>query len=228
MDDQPPVTSLTVFTFAGVHRVWAFGQMALARPLLWRVPGLRFHQLMGAGQGLGFTLAPDWNRYALLAVWDDQAAARRFLARSAFMRRYRQHATRSTSVLLRTIQAHGSWGGRNPFMPAGVSPDPAAPVAVLTRATIRLSRLRAFWSQVGPVSAELASAPGLRASIGVGEAPFVRQATFSVWDNAAAVRAFAYAGPLHRATIRRTRDEAWYRESLFARFAVLAMSEPFP
>ncbi len=224
-----PVTTLTVFRFARGARFWAFAQMAFARPLLRNVPGLRFHRLMGAGRGLGFTRKPDWGRYALLAVWDSEASARAFLDSSRFIRRYRGRAAGSATAVLRTLSAHGAWDGANPFLPA--APLPAGgdgPLAVLTRATIRPGRLRAFWQQVAPVSRARAGADGLVASIGIGELPFVRQATFSLWRSAEDMQAFAYRSPEHRQVVRRTRDESWYREDLFARFAVVETLGEFP
>jgi len=92
---------------------------------------------------------------------------------------------------------------------------------VLTRARIRSSRSLAFWRAVPPVSADLHRQPGLRYAIGIGEAPFGLQATFSVWRSNADLTAYAYARPRHREVIQRTRDEGWYAEELFSRFAVL-------
>jgi hypothetical protein len=223
-----PITSLTVFHFERGARLWAFAQMGLARPLL-HGKGLRFHRLMGTGRGLGFTVAPDWGRYALLAVWDDEDVARRFLASSALMRRYRARATRIASVLLSTISAHGAWDGRNPFLPAAsLAGEYAGPLAVLTRATIHPTRLRPFWRQMSEVSARLASSAGRLASIGIGEAPFVRQATFSLWQDVTLMQQFAYHSEEHRRTIRQTRAGHWYSEELFARFIVLEQDEDFP
>ncbi|MEP7219082.1 MAG: hypothetical protein ABI876_09205 [Bacteroidota bacterium] len=230
MADHSPITTLTVFQFSGrLRRLWAFAQMGLARPLLRNVPGLRFHRLMGMGRGIGFSALPDPGRYAVLGVWESHADARRFLDDSRFIRRYRRHAAAVATVALATISAHGTWGGSNPFLPiSSRSEDPSGPVAVLTRARIRLSRLRAFWSFVAPVRAELAAADGLQTSVGVGEAPLILQATFSIWRDVAAMEAFAYRMGDHREAVRRTRDEGWYAEELFARFAVVERSEIFP
>ena len=225
----PPVTTLTVFTFVPGSRAWAFSQMGMARPLLMNVPGLRFHRMMGAGRGLGFTLNPDWGRYAFLGVWDDESTARAFLADSPFMVRYRSRAARASTAVLRTLSAHGKWGGTNPFLPsAGESPQPGAPIGVLTRAFINPLRAGSFWGEVGKVSRRLADAPGLIGSIGVGEAPFFLQATFSLWRSFDDMKAFAYGSPEHRRVIRRTRQERWYGEELFARFAVVERPDVFP
>ena len=50
----------------------------------------------------------------------------------------------------------------------------------------------------------------------------MRQATFSIWENQAAMQAYAYQNQAHRAVMQRTRAENWYREELFARFKVLS------
>lgn len=227
--EHSPVTTLTVFSFPPDARFWAFAQMALARPWLMGIEGMRFCKLMGTGRGVGFTRSPDWSRYALLAVWERPEQAARFLEDSRFIRRYRRHASAVATVVLRTVAAHGSWNGANPFLPVAEEGDSGeGTLGVLTRATIRASRLGAFWERVEPVSALLRDAPGLISSIGIGEAPFIRQATFSLWESRQAMQSFAYGSAGHREVVRRTRDEGWYREDLFARFRVLETIGRFP
>ncbi|HEX2912304.1 MAG TPA: hypothetical protein VH186_15960 [Chloroflexia bacterium] len=225
-----PVTSLIVFTFPADERVWAFLQMAWARPLLLNVPGLRFKKMMGSGLGKVFSLKPDWGRYALLAVWEDETSARNFLEKSAFMRRYSKHAERVAWILLGTISAHGKWSGQNPFLPVAenTSAQDIRPIAILTRATIRPYRLRAFWRQAIYPSELLETAPGLISSIGIGEAPFVRQATFSTWESLEDVQNFAYRSKEHSETIKLTRSMKWYSEELFARFYIIDQTPRFP
>lgn len=222
-----PVTTLTIFHFSGKQRIWAFMQMALARPLLKKLPGLRFYKMLGSGRGKVFSLRPDWSRYAFLGVWESEAAAHDFLGNSAFMRRYQAHSDRQTSAILRTISAHGKWNGQNPFLPAEATYT-GGQIAILTRASIRPTWLGAFWRQAARVNELFVHAPGLVSSIGIGEAPFMRQATFSTWESLEQVKHFAYGENEHRQTIQRVRGEGWYSEELFARFAVVEISQPFP
>ncbi|MGH7454819.1 MAG: spheroidene monooxygenase [bacterium] len=216
------MTTLTLFGYTSAkERLWAFAQMAFARPKLRHVSGLRFWKLLGSGHGRGFSLRPNWSRYGLLAVWENAKAAEIFFEISTLIQAYRRHADEIWTVWLLPIEAHGAWSGVNPFLPL-TAPPSDGPIAVLTRATIRLSRLHAFWSAVPAASRALDGATGLLASIGIGEAPFIRQATFSLWRSMDDMQAFAYKTAAHREAMRRTRAENWYREELFARFVPVA------
>lgn len=195
--------------------------MAFARPKLRHVTGLRFWKLLGSGYGRGFSLRPNWARYGLLAVWENAGAAEKFFGTSSLIQIYRRHADEIWTVWLLPIEAHGAWSGVNPFSPLATSPPDGA-IAVLTRATIHLNKLRVFWSAVPAASRALDEATGLLASIGIGEAPFIRQATFSLWRSVDDMQAFAYRTPKHREAMRRARAENWYREELFARFVPVA------
>lgn len=214
------VVALTLMRFEGAHRLWMFSQMALARLPLSRTAGLRFWKLLGSGHGGGFSLRPDTHRFGLLTVWDTEAEARAFVGESSLARAFRQRAAETWTVFLRPTRVRGRWNGRQPFAPSA-APPPDAPIAVLTRATIRLSRLGRFWALVPTTNRALADAEGVLFSIGIGEMPFVRQATFSVWRSEADLRAYAHRGDAHALAIRRTYAEDWYAEELFARFAVL-------
>ena len=126
------------------------------------------------------------------------------------------------TIFLEPIEGHGTWDGKKVFGEVPVKSEYEGRIAVLTRATIRLSRLRSFWANVNPVAEKMATAKGLELSLGIGEVPFVKQATFSVWQNKSAMKDFAYQLKEHAEVIRKTRAENWYKEEMFVRFLVRA------
>ncbi|TQS26529.1 spheroidene monooxygenase [Microbispora sp. KK1-11] len=199
----------------------AMRHMAFDRPVLRRTGGLLFWRLLGTGRGASTTLGADLRRWALLAVWRDERALEEFLARSPIPARWRCEAIENWHVRLAPTASRGRWNGAEPFAPATGGLDGAphsGPVAVLTRASIRPSRLPAFYRSAPAVDRSLGVQEGCLASVGLGEWPLARQATFSLWRDAAAVRAFAYAGRAHREVVERVRAHDWYSEELFARF----------
>ena len=218
-----PHTTLTVFTLRPGQQRWGLAQMGTSPPQLKGVAGLRFFKLLGSGASNGFGLWPNLNRYGLMAVWEDAAAADVFFARHPLWATYQQRSNELWTVHLAPLKSHGLWDGQAPF---DYAPTPLAaadgPVAVLTRASIRWRKTWRFWQFVEPTSAALAQAVGVRAAIGLGELPVVRQATFSVWESAQAMQDYAYKDAKHREVIVLTRREKWYAEEMFARFRVLA------
>jgi hypothetical protein len=218
----PPLTTLTIFGLKEGHWRWGLAQMGTMPPRLQQVPGLSFFKLLGSGKDHVFSLRPDFYLYGLLATWESAAAAEVFLRDSPVMDAYREHAAEQWTVKMTPLRSQGLWDGINPFLPAETDGLASGPLAVLTRASIRLTALPAFWRYGSQTSKDLVGAPGLMAAIGLGEVPFVRQATFSIWETEAAMRQYAYGTAHHQQVIRKTRSDQWYSEELFARFRILS------
>ena len=220
MTEVPALVTLHLWRVRPRAVLPAAAHSALDRKALRHSPHLTFAKLLGTGHGTTFGVRDaDLSRWAMLACWSDTAGADAFDT-SDLGHAWRARATETARIDLQPISSRGQWSGREPFGRPAAS-DPDGPVAVLTRARLRAGRTTAFYRAVPPVAAALHASAGVRLAIGVGEAPVGLQGTFSVWDSASAVRAFAYASPAHAAVVRRTPSERWYREELFARFAVL-------
>lgn len=204
----------------------ALGRLGTDRIRLRRTPGLAFWRLLGTGRGDDTAPSVDPRRTALFAVWDDEGDLDRFLADGPLAARWAR-AESAWHVRLRGLGGHGRWRGVDPL--AGLEPgDPDGPIAVITRAEVRLRSWRAFGAAGSPVSTEVRSAPGLLAVVGIGEAPVGRLGTFSLWRSTTDAVRFATTMPEHRAVVGRTRAEGWYGEELFARFAPYASSGSWP
>jgi hypothetical protein len=156
-----------------------------------------------------------------LAVWNDRETFDKFDKSGLIAKWWDKLAIERWTVLLEPLQSHGKWDRKEPFGKPN-SAEHTGVVAVLTRATIRFNKPKAFWSNVDSVANIMASAPGYVTSFGIGEAPVYRQATFSVWKSVDDVKSFAYASREHANVIKKTRDENWYSEELFARFKPVA------
>lgn len=214
--------TLSFFWYEGLRaRLWGMRQMAEMRRPLADVPGLRFFKLLGTGGGTGYGFWPDFGTYALLGSWAGEADARSFLREHAAFQAWRAHASEICTLHLRPNLSRGAWSGVNPF--AAQSPAPhQGPIAVLTRATIRPRYVVGFWRQVAGVARSLQGREGLLFTKGVGELPWVVQATFSVWRSQQDMMAFAYGtNASHTHAVARTRRADGFREELYARFSVV-------
>ena len=198
------------------------GQQFLGRKDTGNVGPMIFEKWMGVGSGNGFSLWPDFGTYIRLSYWSSMQAYEACTQETIRRNDLQPQLFGKKTYLLKPLQAHGAWGGSNPFGNVQRVCTPGASVAVITRATIRWSQMIRFWSKVPQVSRALASltSPPLLA-IGIGEMPFRYQATFSVWDKLDDVMAYAYRQVHHTKMIRETKETGWYSEEMFARFEVL-------
>ncbi|XOV94260.1 MAG: DUF3291 domain-containing protein [Bacteroidota bacterium] len=217
MSDQ--ITTLTLFKYPTLRgKIWAFGMMQFAHRQLQGIEGMTFYKLVGSGKGLGFNPFPDWSVYGLLQVWNSDKAARQFFGSSPLIKNYNKKTSERATLFMRNISAHGQWSGQTPFKTSTLL-DPANPYrAIITRATIKASKLWRFWSYVPTSQKPIKNAEGLIYTKGIGEIPIKQMATFSVWESEDDMKKFAYQSKEHQKAIRMTRELNWYAEELFARF----------
>jgi hypothetical protein len=215
---QEQITTLTFFRYTSLqHKIWAFGMMQFAHKYLRAVKGQLFYKVLGSGKA-GFNPAPDWSVYALLQVWENEAAAKNFFKDSALIRRYIKHSSEHWTLFLKNIVARGEWAGQNPFAKNDHLDPVNEHIAVITRATIRTRQLIRFWRSVPASQKPLHANPGLLFTKGIGEVPFVQMATFSIWKDRTSLDEFAYRSDAHVKVIGKTRTINWYKEELFSRF----------
>ncbi len=214
------IVSLTIVRYRKALVPFALLAMGIHRLPLLFTQGCSFWKLLGCGKNGTFDLQPDWQQWGLLAVWDDRRDFDTFYRTSFIARWWRLFARESWTVLCEPLQSHGQWDGKEPFGKPNIT-GYEGPVAILTRATIRARKLKNFWDHVDEVAQMMNTSPGYITSVGIGEAPVYRQATFSFWQSLDHAKAFAYSNEKHAEVIRKTRQEKWYSEELFARFKPL-------
>lgn len=192
--------------------------MQYAHKYLAKAEGLQFYKLMGSGKNEGFNPFPDWSTYVLLTVWDDEAAAEKFRSESKLMQLYSAKTEEIWTLFLKNIMAKGEWSKQHPFS-KHKELNPHNPLlAVITRATIRPSRLYSFWKYVPTSHLSLQGNQGLIYTKGIGEVPVLQMATFSIWKDKESLMEFAYKSREHHVAIQKTRELDWYSEEMFTRF----------
>jgi hypothetical protein len=214
------IVSITIVKYPKKYIPFAFFAMALHRLPLWFNKKCSFWKLLGCGKNGTFDIYPDYQKWGLLAVWNNEANFEDFKTRSFVAKWWNLFSIEQYHILAQPIEAHGKWSGKEPFGNPKIK-DHEGLVAVLTRATIRVNKLKYFWANVPAVASIMANAKGFVTSIGIGEAPFFMQATLSVWQSVEDVKNFAYKSKEHAEVIKLTRSQNWYAEELFARFKIV-------
>jgi len=178
---------------------------------------------MGSGKNGTFDKVPDWQQWALLIVQKDtQENNIEKPAFGAFINNwYKLFGCELYSIFLHPIEGHGTWDGKEVFGQLPRQSVYDGQIAVLTRATIRINKLNFFWKNVAPVASKMQTFPGFILSFGIGEIPWIKQATFSVWSSKEAMKAFAYGTKEHAEVIQKTRKQEWYSENMFTRFKII-------
>jgi hypothetical protein len=220
------LVSLTIIRYPKKYIAFALLQMALFRFPLFINKKISFYKLLGSGKNGTFDKHPDWQQWGILTVQqsgeipviENDTDLVKKLHGSFISEWIKFFKCEIWTILLEPIEGHGKWNDKEPFGPLEKNTAYNGPIATLTRATIRLSKLNAFWKNVDGVASQMRDAKGFITSLGIGEMPYIKQATFSIWENKDSMKQFAYQMHEHTAVIKKTRQENWYSEELFVRF----------
>ena len=190
-------------------------RLMFARLGLWKTPGLKFYKHMGSGKNGGFSIHPSGTHQALFCVFQDITSLEQFYQSSRLIRWYRAHAQDFFSVKLKAYSIKGQWSG---FAPHITTEAPSVgPIVSITRASIKPLYCIAFWRKQPAAEISLEQSAGCIIAAGVGEAPFFRQATFTIWDSQAAMDQYARHGA-HQNAIRASLSGHYFSESMFSRY----------
>jgi hypothetical protein len=183
---------------------------------------------MGCGKNGTFDIHPDFNQWAIMVFFDQKetSSAEELIEPGKIFGKFipfwwKLFTTSINWFLLEAYAGHGSWDGKTFIENRKEIEEPIGRIGVLTRASIRLSKLKVFWKAVPNVAQNMDQNKGFVYSVGIGEIPFIKQATFSIWESAEEMKAFAYKKRDHQEVIQKTRKEKWYTEEMFLRFKVL-------
>ncbi len=218
-DAEPIHTAVVLLTrFRPGALGWGIGQLVLGIRPRERLAGLIFHKVLGCGRNGGFGIVPGFDRQGLFCLFSSRAAADDFIDTTAWAASYRAHGIEHLALSLQACSSRGLWSG-HPIEARAPVPDDG-PIASLTRASIRPRKAIDFWSRSPAAEADLAQAHGCQLAIGLGEAPLLRQATFSLWRSSADLEAYAHSAG-HLAAIRAAYGRHHFSESMFVRFRPL-------
>ena len=186
---------------------------------------MQFFKFLGTGGKEGFSLKPDFSTYAFLGVWDNISTYKNCIESHPVFIGYKEKAIIQRDLVLSPIKSHGLWSGQNPFSNNAINSEQKSSnykAVVITRATLHWNRLFSFWKSVPIASKAIKEAEGVIYYKGIGEWPFIQQATVSIWKDFESVNDFAYRDKRHSNIIKKTKQKEWYKEDLFARFYLIS------
>jgi hypothetical protein len=216
--ENDQVVVLLLADIAEGSRLWGWSRIVKGPQGLQGVPGLLFSKVLGSGYEGGFGLRPSPSRQGLFGLFESLPTAQEFIQNSTVLQAYQERSSEFYCALLKTWSCRGSWDGQS--LDVCTAQPIKGPVAALTRASIRLGKAPEFWRHAPPSQTALSNAKGCQLAVGLGEAPFVRQATFSIWDSVSDMNAYARSGA-HLEAIQAAVQNDYFSESMFARFVPL-------
>jgi len=231
-DPLSGVVVVLLADFLRQHQGWGWLRLVAGPTPYKDVPGLTMAKVMGSGHGGGFSLRPSASPKRLICTFSHLDWEQIFLESPA-IEAYRSRARECWTGVLAVQSARGHWDKQawqassaqalgEQAQPQG-NPANEAPLAVLTRASIVPTKAMAFWRYAPAAQADLGQSPGCMLAMGLGEVPLVRQCTFSLWKDTAAMLQYAHQGA-HQTASAAAYKHQFFSESLFVRMQVLQMS----
>ena len=233
-DPLSGVVVVLLVDFLRQHQGWGWLRLVAGATPYKDVPGLTMVKVMGSGHGGGFSLRPSATHQGLICTFSHLDLALKFLG-SSWVQAYRDRARECWTGVLSVQSARGHWDKQawqasssealgEPLQAQGSDHvQPTGPFAVLTRASIVPTKAMAFWRYAPAAQADLGKSPGCLLAMGLGEAPLVRQCTFSLWQDTAAMLQYAHQGA-HQLASAAAYKHQFFSESLFVRMQVLQMA----
>lgn len=196
---------------------WGLSRYVLGSLPFSGAPGLQFCKVLGSGFNGGFSTKPSLTKQGFFCVFDNEEHAASFLKNASVFRAYQDH---SSEIFTASLQAYSSRGSWSHFSIKSLTTEPIdGPIASLTRASIRPTKALQFWSMAKPAEDSINNASGKILTAGLGEAPYLRQATFTIWNNEQSLNDYAQKGA-HLAAIKSAYTNNYFSESMFTRFIV--------
>jgi spheroidene monooxygenase len=195
--------------------LWGLSRYVIGRFSLYNIPGLQFFKVLGSGFEGGFSTKPSLHKQGLFCVFDSEHHAKQFRAHSKLVQAYMNHSREFFAVSLNAFSTRGSWA--NTQLDITAKAPVSGPIASLTRASIKPLKANAFWKKAQPAEVSINQSAGVILSAGLGEAPYLRQATFTIWEDETALNTYAQQGA-HRAAIKAAYGQQYFSESMFTRF----------
>jgi hypothetical protein len=173
---------------------WAVSRLVMSAfgPARW--PGLVFQKVLGSGEGGGFGLKPGLDHQGLFTVFNTTDAAHQFLENAPQVKAYQDRSEEFFAAVLHPVSSRGQWSGFS------LEPSASTNAGTKTNQTSHLSHTLGLSQQ----------------------APLLRQATFSLWENQAAMDAYARSGA-HQRAIQAAYGQKFFSESMFVRFHPLRL-----
>jgi hypothetical protein len=195
--------------------LWGLSRYVIGRFSLYNIPGLQFFKVLGSGFEGGFSTKPSFHKQGLFCVFNSEEHAKQFRMHSILVQSYLKHSREFFAVTLNAFSTRGSWA--NTQLDITAKAPVSGPIASLTRASIKPLKANAFWKNAQPAEVSINQSEGVILSAGLGEAPYLRQATFTIWEDETALNAYAQQGA-HLAAIKAAYGQHYFSESMFTRF----------